>query len=254
MVTRAHELNVQDIVFGKLEDSTLITSQKIAFISHKQPKAKLLIQTPEFVTETYGIPRDGPFYSTVRSRSFYKLPFCHERRQLSEELGYDAIEKFYDKLREIDAHCNSDAFRAQVFGDKNAKKYEYQPLVRTPEEDEEGEQTLHEGKVLYRPPYTKVKLDLAYETDVPRFRLFDKQQDGKKTEVQLSTFDDILQHMRYMTKHRMVIQFSRLYAMKTSSGSEKKKYGIILKVYAVECTNKTPPPRAEPIMLDLFMY
>ena len=57
--------------------------------------------------------------------------------------------------------------------------------MRTPEEDEEGEQTLHEGTVFYRPPYTKVKLDLAYETDVPRFRLFEKQQDGKKTEVQL---------------------------------------------------------------------
>ena len=112
---------------------------------------------------------------------------------------------------------------------------------------------LPEGKVLYRPPYTKVKLDLAYETDEPRFRLFEKQQDGKKTEIQLNTFDDILQHMRYMTKHRMVIQVSRMYAMKTSSGSEKKKYGIILKVYAVECTNKTPPPRAEPTMLDLFM-
>ena len=69
----------------------------------------------------------------------------------------------------------------------------------------------------------------------------------------LNTFDDILQHMRYMTKHRMVIQFRRLYAMKTSSGSEKKKYGIILKAYAVECTNRTPPPRAEQTMLDLFM-
>ena len=142
---------------------------------------------------------------------------------MPEELDYDAIEKFYDKLREIHAHCNSDAFRAQVFGDKNARKYEYQPLVRTPEEQEGGEQTLHEGKVFYRPPYTKLKLDLAYETDVPRFRLFEKQDWGKKTEMQLNTFDDILQHMRYMTRHRMVIRFSRLYAMKTSSGSAQAR-------------------------------
>ena len=240
MVTRAHELDVQDIVFGKLEDSTLITSQKIAFISHKQPKAKLLIQTPEFVTETYGIPRDGPFYSTVRSRAFYKLPFCHERRQLSEELDYDAIEKFYDKLREIDAHCNSDAFRAQVFGDKNAKKYEYQPLVRTPEEDEEGEQTLHEGKVFFRPPYTKVKLDLFHDTEKPNFKLFDKSS-GQRQEVPLTSFNDVLQHMRFMSKHRMVIHFSKLYAMKTSSGSDKRKYGIVLKATAVECVNKSLP-------------
>ena len=36
----------------------------------------------------------------------------------------------------------------------------------------------------------------------------------------------------------MVIQFARLYAMKNSTGSDKKKYGIILKAFAVECSNK----------------
>ena len=44
-----------------------------------------------------------------------------------------------------------------------------------------------------------------------------------------------------MTKHRMVIHFCKLYAMKTSSGNEKKKYGITLKAVAIECTNKTIP-------------
>ena len=44
-----------------------------------------------------------------------------------------------------------------------------------------------------------------------------------------------------MTKHRIVINFSRLYAMKTSSGNEKNKYGIVLKAIAIECSNKTAP-------------
>ena len=57
----------------------------------------------------------------------------------------------------------------------------------------------------------------------------------------LSTFKDALQHIRYMTKHRMVINFQKLYAMKTSSGMEKKKYGIVLKAVAIECTNKNLP-------------
>jgi len=39
----------------------------------------------------------------------------------------------------------------------------------------------------------------------------------------------------------MVIHFCKLYAMKTSSGNEKKKYGITLKAVAIECTNKTVP-------------
>ena len=39
----------------------------------------------------------------------------------------------------------------------------------------------------------------------------------------------------------MVIHFCKLYAMKTSSGNEKKKYGITLEAVAIECTNKTVP-------------
>ena len=46
-----------------------------------------------------------------------------------------------------------------------------------------------------------------------------------------------------MTKHRMAIQFSKLYAMKTASGGEKRKYGIILKAFAVEATTKSMSKR-----------
>ncbi len=44
-----------------------------------------------------------------------------------------------------------------------------------------------------------------------------------------------------MTKHRMVINFSQLYAVKTCSGNEKKKYGIVLKAIAIEGSNKAVP-------------
>ena len=57
----------------------------------------------------------------------------------------------------------------------------------------------------------------------------------------MKEFKKNLQFIRYMTKHRMVINFSKLYAMKTSSGNEKKKYGIVLKATAIECSNKIVP-------------
>ena len=129
MTIRASELNVQDIVFGKLEDSTHITSQRVAVISHKQPKNKLLVQTPDFITETYGIPRKGPYYPNNKTKSFNKLPVCHERHEHVGELDYAPIERFYNKLREVDMHCSSEAFRIQMFGEKNANRYECQPLV-----------------------------------------------------------------------------------------------------------------------------
>ena len=234
MVIKSSDLEVKNMVFSKLEDHSYITSQKISLISYNGEGRKLLCQTPEFLTETYGIPREGPFYTTARSRAFYKLPFCHDRHQYPEQVDYTLIEGLYNKFREIDKHCDTDEFRLQMFGDKQAAKYTYQPLIRDGEtiEDEAATATGY-----YRPPYTKVKLDLMRDTDEPCFRLWEKTQDGRK-EIALKSFNDILKHMRFMTKHRIIIHFSKLYAMKTASGNEKKKYGIVLKAFAVECENK----------------
>ena len=99
---KVKDLEVEKITFGQLHDSIYIksTSQKHASITYNDQK--LAIQTPEFITESYGIPREGPFYSTAKSRAFYKLPFCHERSQFPEELQYDAIEEMYQKFQGID--------------------------------------------------------------------------------------------------------------------------------------------------------
>ena len=92
----------------------------------------------------------------------------------------------------------------------------------------------------FRPPYAKLKLDLAYNAGAPAAKVYDKK-DGVRTEVALKSFKEALEYIRNMTKHRIVINFSKLYAMKTSSGNEKKKYGIVLQAMAIECSNKTVP-------------
>ena len=74
MVIKAHELKVQHIQFRKLEDNTLVQSQKLAFISDKEPKARLVVQTPEFLTETYGIPREGPLLLYPQGPSVLQAP------------------------------------------------------------------------------------------------------------------------------------------------------------------------------------
>jgi hypothetical protein len=231
---KVKDLEVEKIAFGQLQDSIYVKSQKHTFITYNDQK--LAIQTPEFLTESYGIPREGPFYATAKSRAFYKLPFCHERSQFPEELRYDAIEEMYQKFQGIDKLLDTTEFRLKLFGDKNADKYEYQPLVRSGKKDDDEEPDKY-----YRPPYTKVKLELAHDTEKPLFKLFDKTP-TKRQEVVLNNFEEALQYMRYLTKHRMVILFHKLYAMKTTAGNEKRKYGIILKAVAVECSNKSAPP------------
>jgi len=210
-------------------------------VSEDGEEMQLKVQSPEIDAEAYGIPREGPYYPDAKSRSFYKFPFCHDRRRY--DVDYDSIEQFYNKLIEIDEFCNTDEFRKQVFGEKMASQYAYQPLVRVPEVEEDDEETEPKvdknGEPYYRPPYTKIRLDLEYSPDQenpstkPAFAVFERK-DGKRNKVELNNFDDLLVYMKYRSKLRFIISFSKIYAMKTKSGSEKKKYGITLKASHVE--------------------
>ncbi|MFM7987643.1 MAG: hypothetical protein ACKPKO_50850, partial [Candidatus Fonsibacter sp.] len=65
-------------------------------------------------------------------------------------------------------------------------------------------------------------MELAYDDDTPAFQVFNKKE-GVITEDALNSFKEALQHIRYMTKRRMVINFSKLYAMKTSSGNREEE-------------------------------
>ena len=77
------------------------------------------------------------------------------------------------------------------------------------------------------------------DSETPLFRLLDKKDDGGTTqEIPLNSFSDVTKHMRYMTKHRMVIDVQKLYAMKTASGGDKRKYGVTVRLVAAECTNR----------------
>jgi hypothetical protein len=242
-VIKFNQLDVNKVVFTKLEDNPRVKAQKIGYVRYKaddeSDEIQLKVQTPEIDAEAYGIPREGPYYPDPKSRSHYKFPFCHERKQY--DIDYNSIEQFYNKLIEIDEFCNTDDFRKQIFGEKNANQYAYQPLVRIPEaEDEDDEPKVDKnGQPYYRPPYTKIKLDLEYSenpenaTNKPTFAMFERK-DGKRIKVDLNSFDDMLNYMKFRSKLRFIISFSKIYAMKTKSGTEKKKYGITLKASHVE--------------------
>jgi hypothetical protein len=138
--------------------------------------------------------------------------------------------------------CNTDEFRKQIFGDKTYNKYTYVPLVRFPEEEEEDEVKVDKnGNPYYRPPYSKFKIDLEYssdpdnQTNKPMLALFERV-DGKREKIEMNTFEDMLDYVKYRNKLKFIISFSKLYAMKTSNGGEKKKYGITLKINCIEVT------------------
>jgi len=243
---RPSALDAKNLAIGPLADNDFVKSQRWATLFYEEPNKKLLLQTPHFLAETYGIPRAGPYFPDAKSRAFFKLPFCHERMLFSDEVDYDAIAEWHEKFLELDQYLSGQEFRVKLFGEKNADKYEYQPLVRAGCDPDDEEVAIKH----YRPPFAKVKLDLKHDTEVLKFKLFDVA-DGKRREVQLTQFDDVLKYMRHMTKHRFIIEFSRIYAMKTSAGSEKRQYGVVLKADAVDCAKKRSAA-AEVLDMDLF--
>ena len=88
----------------------------------------------------------------------------------------------------------------------------------------------------FRPPYAIFKLEHAYKDESPVLKVFNKV--GVRTEVALNSFTEALQRIRQMTKHRAVINLSKLHAVKTSSGNEKDKYGNVLKASATRAPTK----------------
>lgn len=250
MPIKYSELDVSRIKFTKLEENPRVNAQKIGYVRYKisdnenDNEVNLTIQTPEIDTETYGIPRDGTYYETAHKRAFYKLPFCHDRRKFTDKVNYDQIEVFYNKLIEIDKMCDNDNFRKQMFGDTLYSKYEYQPLIRFPDtNDDDGNLKLDKkGNPSYLPPYTKVKLELEYNqsssdnnveiSTKPQFIIFEKK-DGKRNKLELENFYDVEKNITYRSKLKFIISFSKIYAMKVAKNG-KRQYGITLKATHIE--------------------
>jgi len=236
------KVDISKIVFTKLEDNPRVQSQKIGYVKYKTDnnnEVQFKIKTPKIISEVYGIPKEGPYYPDAKSRAHYKFGFCHERslHKDDDDISYEQIEDFMKLLESIDELCDTDEFRKEQFGEKEYDKYAYQPLIRSPEEEVD-----ENGNVKYRPPYTKIKLDLEYcpdpdiQTTKPTFSIA-ILKDGKRTNAELNTFDDVVKLVKYLNKLRFIISFNKIYAQKKASGTgknAKKNYGITLKATNIE--------------------
>ncbi len=241
-VIKVKDLDPSKIIFVEPKSSKYSKppTQDIWFINYEidGEKVQLKIQSPEIKYEAGGIPREGQYYPDVKSRTIFILPFCHDRR-LHDDINYELIKQFYDKLVEIDDYCDTDTFRKQIFGDKKYNHYSCQRMVRIPEIDEENVKLDKYGNPYYRPHTVKIRLDLEKEEDpdnpkyIPKFSVFERV-DNKRVQVELKTFEDVEKFIFWQCKCRFIISFSKLYAMKTKSGKDKKGYGITLKATSIE--------------------
>ena len=247
-----------NVSFTDLEDNERIPSQKIAYVRYTDPKYgenQFDIQTPELLLDNYGIPdADGPYYQTTKQRAFFKVPLDVNPNVTTETEGEREkrsakLQTFKTMLKDFDNFMTNKDNLVKFFGSaKNAKKYTYQPFVRqarvmqdSDSESEDDEEK--EKEVVSRPDYTKAKIPLDWNTEKVLVDVFQKNKkgtdayeaDGSHTDVEVTTLDDLKQHVRYMRKGRYVFHVSKLWASKQpANGQTTRMYGLTLKLRRVE--------------------
>jgi hypothetical protein len=253
-----NKVDLTRLSFTDLEDNDRIPSQKIAYVRYNDPKHgenQFDIQTPDYLLDNFGIPdADGPYYQTTKQRAFVKLPLAVNPLVTSEteeerEKRSVKLQKFKEVLEQFDAHMIEN--QTKIFGNaKNAKKYTYQPFVRQARvmQDSDSDSDDEEKEVVVRPDYTKAKIPLEWNTEKVLVDVFQKNKkgteayetDGSHTAVEVTTLDDLKQHVRYMRKGRYVFHVAKLWAAKQpANGQTTRMYGLTFKLRRVEVQPRT---------------
>ena len=230
------ELNTSIVAVETLRDSPYLPSQQVAFINNTENGAKIIFQTPHIVTEAFGLPpRESQFFTTERSRAFFKLALCHDRKKHSADVDYEQIEAFYNEMKELDNYFSSDEVKDKLFSN-NKNKYEHNPIIRSPGEDNDNERT--KTNLAYKAPCLKIKIDLDYNNNIPKPLLFGKDVvNNTRNTADINSIDDIHDYLKFLSKNRFIIEMQRIYASKSNNINGKRHYGVILKMICVECVN-----------------
>jgi hypothetical protein len=241
MTTNFTDVDVSRLSFTDLEDNQRSKGQKIAYPRYNDPvqgtDSTLFIQFPWVHLNQYGIPRIGDYYKDDSQRSFIKLPL---------DQSIPEIKQFSELLQAIDAKLGSDETKNKFF-DSKASKYEYQPIFRLPQEEDEDD-SKKDSKKDNGPkhPYMKLKIDTTFPDNHVKSIVFTSVMEGGKrvrTKVNdIKTIDDIASHICFLSRVRPIGRPVKLWAQTKPSGSSKTMgYGLAFKMAKVEVE---PPSKA----------
>ena len=98
--------------------------------------------------------------------------------------------------------------------EKNKYKYEYQPLIKNA-----WEEAIREGDInikMYKPPCLKLRVDIDYNTKAPNVVIFDRDDSSStRNRIEPSQVDELHNHIKYLSKVRLIVEINRVYALKT---------------------------------------
>jgi hypothetical protein len=156
----------------------------------------------------------------------------------------------------MDEKIGSDAFKEKMFGNK-ASKYQYQPIFRLPQEEDED--TKKEAKKDYGPkhPYMKLKIDTTYPDNQVKSIVFTSVMEGGKrvrSKVDgIKSIDDFASHVCWMSRIRPIVRPVKLWAQ--AANKKDPTYGLTFKIAKteVEPPNKSNSNFKQFIESDAFV-
>lgn len=241
MTTNYLDFEVERLDFEKFDDSannTRSKGQRISFPRYTHPKYgsdfTLFIQFPWVHMSSYGIPRKGEYYLEDYQRTFIKLPL---------DQSIDEIREFSNRIKLVDQKLGSNEFKVKMFGEKAAAKYNYQPIFRLPQDEDDEDNDANNNKKNIkkdygpRHPYMKLKIDTNYEDGKIKTRVFNSVLDESEKRVRtkvdnIETLDDMASHVCYLSKIRPIARPIKLWAQPTKN--KDPTYGLTFKIMKVE--------------------
>lgn len=232
MTTNYSDVDVIRLSFTDLEENQRSKGQKIAYprYDHQQngSDSPLFVQFPWLSLNSYGIPRIGEYYADDSQRGFVKLPL---------DQSIPEVKQFSELLKSIDEKLGSNEFKEKMFGSK-ATKYTYQPIYRTPlEEDDDTKKDPNKKDYGPKLPYMKLKIDTTYPDNKVKSIVFTSIPgvNGKRVRTKVDgivSIDDIASHICFMSKVRPIGRPVKLWAQ--APNKKDPTYGLTFKMAKVE--------------------
>ncbi len=252
MTTKFTEVDVSRLNFTDFEENQRSKGQKISYPRYTNPEngseVPLFVQFPWIDMKSYGVPKLGEFYSDDSQRSFVKVPL---------DQSVPEIKQLSEMLKQIDEKLGSDEFKEKMFGAKSSK-YEYQPIFRLPQEEDEGSKK-ETAKKDYGPkhPYMKLKIDTTYPDNQVKTIIFNSVlENGKRVRSKVDgvkSIDDFASHVCWMSRIHPVVRPVKLWAQ--APNKKDPTYGLTFKIAKteIEPPNKTNSNVKQFLESDAFL-
>ena len=238
---------VDDISFNNVEvsDLNMTGQQPIAYINYRDSnnRNKILIQTDKFRLTSHGIPRiHEQYYPTDDKREFIKIPI--DDNGDNQQHACAVLRKHFVAA---DKFFGSNELRQKLFG-KKEKKYEYQPILRTPvkfdndddDDDDNNKNNKKNGDKKQYPvvDFCKMKFNVVKQDKDRIIRTkFTKIVNGEKEPFKPHTITEIAAELTWNTEMRCIFYYSKIWANKTPlNGSKFILYGVGIKVMSIGYT------------------